>query len=416
MIKNKFIKNASVLVSSTAISQGLAIISLPILTRIYTPHDFSILAVYISIVTIISVASGLCLEYAIPLPKSERIAAALFLLSVISVFLFSLILCFIIIFLYDLILSFERNIIGDYVFLLPVGLLFLGLYNVFQYWFNRKKSFNLIAKTRIYQSFLGNLLKINFGYFISLSSAGLLFGQLITQSAGVFVYGYFILKNDLNNFRKIKIKILKLAFLKYRKFPQFTTIELLASSVNTQFPLILVASLSSNSEAGYLMIALQFISAPISLIGGAISQVYFSEAPQKYRNNELKDFTQKIMTKLMLLSIIPFLLIAIFSPILLPFFLGENWHRSGYLISCLVPCFLMQFITSPVSTCLYVLNRQKTAFLLQFYGLFIRIGFVVYAGIYFEKYIGEAYAIAGFLFYLLYAIVVLRVLSKLAKK
>ncbi|MFH4122330.1 translocase, partial [Acinetobacter baumannii] len=60
-----FLKAVSVLVGGTAFAQGLAIIALPFITRLYSPSDFSIFAVYASILGILTVASCLRFEIAI---------------------------------------------------------------------------------------------------------------------------------------------------------------------------------------------------------------------------------------------------------------------------------------------------------------------------------------------------------------
>ena len=87
--KNKFVQRVGVLVGGTAIGQLINILTLPILTRLYSPEAFSVLAVYVSALALLTVVSGMCFEYAIPLPKSDRIAAALLLLAITSVLVFT---------------------------------------------------------------------------------------------------------------------------------------------------------------------------------------------------------------------------------------------------------------------------------------------------------------------------------------
>ena len=58
-----------VLVGGTAFAQAIAVLALPLLTRLYTPDDFSVLAVYAALLGIISVVACLRLEIAIPMPN-----------------------------------------------------------------------------------------------------------------------------------------------------------------------------------------------------------------------------------------------------------------------------------------------------------------------------------------------------------
>lgn len=66
-----FLKTVSILAGGTAFSQLLAILVLPILTRLYTPNDFSVLAVYLAILGILTSINCLRIEIAIPLPKKR---------------------------------------------------------------------------------------------------------------------------------------------------------------------------------------------------------------------------------------------------------------------------------------------------------------------------------------------------------
>ena len=69
--KSEFSQNVLTLMTGTTLAQAIPIIISPILTRIYTPEDFGLLALFLSITNIIgSVANGRY-ELAIMLPKKN---------------------------------------------------------------------------------------------------------------------------------------------------------------------------------------------------------------------------------------------------------------------------------------------------------------------------------------------------------
>ena len=82
--KDQFVKATAVLVSGTALAHGITALSLPVLSRLYTPTDFSVLAVFSSILAIIAVAACLRFEIAIAIPQSEEEALGLLILALIS--------------------------------------------------------------------------------------------------------------------------------------------------------------------------------------------------------------------------------------------------------------------------------------------------------------------------------------------
>ena len=84
-------RNILVLASGTTLAQSIPIAVSPILTRIFSPEDFGILAVYIAIVTILSVVVTGRYEQAIMLPKSQRDAVHIVILSMFIALIFSLI-------------------------------------------------------------------------------------------------------------------------------------------------------------------------------------------------------------------------------------------------------------------------------------------------------------------------------------
>ena len=411
--RNKFVQRVGVLVSGTAIGQLIAILALPILTRLYNPEAFSILAVYVSVLALLTVVSGMCFEYAIPLPKSDRIAAALFLLAITSVLVFTGLTTLAVVLIPNVFNTLTDNKINQYLWLLPMGVFSVGMYNALQYWSTRNKKFGLIARTRVTQSLSGTSLKLGSGFLFNGGVLGLIFGQLLSQGAGFLSLGRSLLKNDFKVFRAIKPKYIYLALKRYDQFPKFTSLEVFANTAGIQIPIILIAYYAVDSEAGHMMIAMQLLAAPIGMISGAVSQVYLAESADMFRQGSLKEFTKKTIKNLAKIAFFPCLLIAIIAPIFIPYLLGSQWSRTGILISWMIPWFLMQFITSPVSTSLYVTNNQKLAFFLQLIGVIVRVGLVYIAVLFMNERIGEFYAISGFIFYSIYLIVVLNIINKI---
>ena len=400
------------LVGGTAMGQLIAILSLPVLTRIYEPETFSILAVYTSTLSLITVIACMRLEIAIPLPKSERMAAALCVLAIISVFVFTLLSSLVVIFLPNLFNKLTDNKISQFLWLIPMGVFAVGMYNALQYWSTRNKKFGLISKTRVTQSLSGTSIKLGAGYLIGGWTAGLIFGQLMSQGAGFISLGSSLIKNDWNVFKKLKPIYFKIALKRYKNFPKYSTWEAFANTGGIQIPIILIAYYAAGTEAGYLMIAMQLLSAPMSLIGSSVAQVYLAEGAERYHKGELKTFTRKTVLNLAKIAVLPLVFAAIVSPFLMPYLLGDGWQRTGILISWMAPWFFMQFITSPVSMSLHITGNQKIAFLLQLIGFLFRVGSVLLAAAYHTDYIGEFYAISGVVFYSLYLLVVLNILNK----
>lgn len=407
-----FIKAVSILVGGTAIGQLIAILALPILTRLYDPQSFSVLAVYTSTMSLLTVIACMRLEIAIPLPKENRTAAALFVLAIISVLFFSLLSGLLLIVFSGIFNELTNYKLSQYLWLIPVGVFIIGIYNALQYWSTRKKKFKLISKTRITQSLSGTSVKLSAGYFLGATTTGLIFGQLLAQGAGFLSLFLSLIRNDWQTFKNLKLIHLRVVLRRYKKFPKYSTLEAFMNAGSYHLPILLIAYYAAEAEAGYLMISIQLLLIPMSLFGSAISQVYLVEGASKFHQNELKKFTYDTILNLVKIIFFPLLFVAIFSPFLIPYLLGQDWSRTGILISWMVPWFFMQFISSPVSMLLHITGNQKIALILQFFGLVLRVGGILLAVKFINKYLGEVYAISGLLFYVIYLFVVLYVISK----
>ena len=140
--RNSFVRNSSLLVGGTLTAQILLVAASPILTRLYSPSDFGLLGVYTSMLAITLLLSSLRFDIAIPLPEEDVEAANLVALSLIIVVLVSLIiLVFILVFRNIIAQILGLPLLTGYLFLLPLGTLIGGAYNVLSAGLCEQKNF-----------------------------------------------------------------------------------------------------------------------------------------------------------------------------------------------------------------------------------------------------------------------------------
>lgn len=394
-----FLKAVSVLVGGTAFAQGLALIALPFITRLYSPAEFSIFAVYASILGILTVASCLRFEIAIPIPSEEKEAATLVVLALISNLIISILIGLVIwLFHTEIITLLKQPSFNQIIWLIPIGVFFSGIYTALQYWATRKKNFTTIARTRVIQSVSGVATQIILGIW-GAAALGLVFGQIIKVSAGIGKLAKsFWLEANLY-IKNITVKQLCMVFRKNDQFPKYSTLDSLANSAGAQLPIIIIAALALGSEAGFLMIAMQVMAVPIQLIGGAVSQVYLAHAPAAVEENTITQYTITILENLFKYGVSSLIFIGLVSPVLAKYVFGQEWSDVGLLISWMIPWFAFQLIASPISMIMHIANKQRQMLLLTCTGFILRLG-MLYGQFYLNpSYLLEAYAISGGIFY-----------------
>lgn len=360
---NSAIKDVSFVAGGTAISQAIAILMLPVLSRIYTPDNFGIAAVFASAVTILSGISGLRYYLAIPLPKSERYANAVIILSLIIQFVFSLLLClFLIITDFNFFTKIRLEGLYQYRYLVPIGVFLIGLYVTFTQWAIRSKSFSTIGKTKISQSIAGNVAKVILG-LLDLKPLGLLLGEIISRASGITTL-YKGIVSTRGVPKTTKRDILRVA-AKYRNFPLFDIWTAFLNTAGYHLVPYLILMFFDSQTTGYFSMAFTLMAVPGALIGTAIGQVFLQKAASAHNSGNLKELVFKTYLTLLRLSLFPILLLSILSPTIFSVILGKQWADAGVYAMLLGPWVMIMFIQSPLSNIFSILGLQKQGLLLE---------------------------------------------------
>lgn len=404
-----FVRAVSVLVGGTVVAHGISALILPIVTRLYTPHEFSMLAVFSSLAAIISVSSCLRFDVAVALPEDDGDAANVLALAITCAALISAVLAILVLGAPGSVATWlNQPDLAPYLWLLPLGVLFASSHSALQFWFVRRKAFHSIARTRIVQSSIAGGTQVGSGS-AGLGPLGLIAGLVLNHGAGCIGLGYRLVSLERQLLGSISWNRIRGMFGAYAMFPKFSTFEALSNSAGIQLPIIMIAALAVGPEAGYLLLAMQVMQIPTALIGTAIGQVYISRAPDEFRAGRLGDFTADVFGGLVKSGVGPLIFVGIASPSVFAILFGIEWGRAGNLVSWMTPWFVMQFLAVPISMALHVTGRQRTALVLQLLGLAFRVTTVFGASKLAVGAISEVYALSGFVFYLLYLVVVLRV-------
>jgi len=401
-----FLRSAAILLSGTAAAHLITALALPILTRLYTPADFSTLAVFSSMLFILSSVACLRLEITIPMPKKDAQAFRLLILSIGGLGVFLTILSIIVLIVPEHALEIMGlSAISPYTGLLALGVLCTGGFSIFQNWFVRRKKFWLIARSKIIQSIASAAAQI---ILFSAGASGLLLGFMLNHAMGCIALGYCFVKQGRIFLNR---KRLPATLYLYKNFPKYSTWEALANNMAIQAPIIMIAALAPKEEAGYLFLAMSIIQAPMSLFGNAAAQVYLSHAPAHFQKKHLGQFSIDVLCGLFKVGVGPLLALGIVSPVLISIVFGHEWERAGWLITWMTPWFIFQFLASPISMGIHVAGRLKSAFALQILGLSLRIMSIVISSIFFPTFVSESYAISGAVFYLFYLYIILQIVK-----
>ncbi len=407
-----FLRSVGVLVAGTAFGHVITAAALPLATRLYSPTDFSTLALFAGIVSIIGSAACLRFDIAIPMPEADVDAIGLLALSMAAAVVVSLSAAALAALGASWLASGNpaQAALAQWIWLLPIGIFSVASYAAFQGYLVREKAFPLLAKARVAQSAMSASAQLSLGW-LGVGPGGLLISNILYGAASFPWLAWRVIRANAHRIRALTSTQLRGLAASYKRFPQFSTLESLANSASIQLPVILIAAVAAGPEAGFLLLAMQVMQVPMAVIGSAVGQVYLSQAPTAHREGRLGPFTAAVLISLMRTGTGPLLFAAIVAPLAFPLLFGAPWERAGWLVSWMVPWFLMQFLASPVSMALHVTGHQSVALKLQVIGLVVRVGAVVAAAEWAPEQLGEVYALSGLVFYAAYLGTVLRITS-----
>jgi len=351
--------------TGTTIAQAIPIAISPILTRLYSPEDFGLFALFISITSIFgSIANGRY-ELAIMLPEKDEDAINIFALGFIITSVISLILFIIVLLFNDYISSLlNNNEIRIWLYFVPIVVFFTGLYNILNYFNNRQKKYRDLAKATIIKSIVTATIQLSVG-LIKSGVSGLIGGQI----GSYFVANTKLLKNILKDkvlMSKItRVKIIALA-KRYKNFPRYSMWAILANSLAQNFTNILISSIYSVTTLGFYSLVQRILGMPSTLIGNSIGQVYFQEATKEKQETgkTIKTFISTVK-KLIIIGLPIFGVLFFIVEDLFAIVFGEEWKIAGMYAKIVIPLFFIRFIVVSVSNTNNIFELQKLALVWQ---------------------------------------------------
>ena len=107
--QSEFSQNVLTLMTGSTLSQSIPIAISPILTRIYTPEDFGVYAIFLAIVTILGTIISGRYELAIMLPKKDEDAINIFALGLVITICLTVLTTILVITFNDYIVNLSNN-------------------------------------------------------------------------------------------------------------------------------------------------------------------------------------------------------------------------------------------------------------------------------------------------------------------
>lgn len=375
---SSFVNNIFIMSSAPIVTQMISFVLMPIIARLYSPNLFGLFNVFASLIGPLLSFSNLGYHHAIVLPKKDQDAVVLVYGNLAISIIVSIFILFIVLLIPESI-WFNLNIhsLRKFWWTIPVTILLHGVNISFSGWNQRKTNYNVIAASRVLNAIVNKGYLIIFGLAGYATTGSLILGSLIGVAAMTLLQMSFFSKKTLffSRYKEV-ISTLK----KYKKFPLFIMSSDLVYRITSAVIFILLVSYFSETVAGYYGMAIMITAVPSILIGTSIGEVFYQKAATEKNAENSNEIYIQLFSKLVKISIFPFIILAIISNELFIIFLGAEWQQAGIYTQILCFQMFIAFIMSPILSLAKVYNKQEYSLIEQILILIMSLAAIIIGG------------------------------------
>lgn len=378
--KSSFFVSVFKVGSGQLIAQLLAVVSIPILSRIYNDVAYGDAAMITSTAAILIHFSTLGLNSAVMKPQDDEESKTVFT----TAFLVNLSICSLFTAVCAVLFSKFKifDVSGSYhtaLFLMWLYTIFFANSSLLTVYANRKGAYNKL----FFNPIIGAVAQ--FAVAIPLGLAGLGYkGFIITYIVQNLSICLHLMWKDLPFARHYGFSDFKRVMREYKDYVLFQYPSNFVGNVAIEYPTQYLGHIFNTQQLGGYSLCVRVMKYPIRLIAAPISTVYFRTATLYHREGKnLAEFTYKMISKILLISLVPVALFILVSEPVFAFVLGENWRDAGALAAFLVIQYVLLFCSQTTSYCRVSIDRQKMNLFISFVRLFVAmlscvLGYVIF--------------------------------------
>jgi len=403
-VKSEYAQNVLTLMSGTTIAQAIPVAVTPILTRIYSPAEFGLFAVYMALISIGAMIATGRLEMAVLIARKDSDALRLAFISFIVSGVFSILTLLMIALLGEWIAAFSgQPEMLRWLYIVPFSIFLFSVYKVLLHWLNRKKHYELMSRNRVIQSGSIAALQVAVGQTAKVS-AGLAVADCLGRALALLLI-----------FRRIKATVKLPDFnlarhyaliRRYRKFPFLGSPASLLNVLSLQMPYMLIPAIFTSAVAGMYFLVFRVLMLPIALIGESMMEVFRSRAMEDLKEHgTCRPLFIKTLLSLVVIGLPPTLLLILFGREIFAFVFGEDWREAGIYATILAPMALFRLVCAPLGGVLFIREKLNLILLLQsFFFLMVALSLILGWMQQDPVYLVSFLSVSGCLFYLLQAL------------
>ena len=362
----------------------LGIMSMPVLSRVYEPEAFGLLAVFTALTLQIMPVLSWRYAVALPLTRSTGEALNLVVLSFALIFVSALVVAVCLWFFSENLLTWLKaeNLLSVW-WLIPIGAVIMAAFDLLLFWSTGMRAYGKVAQAQFIMSCVGESCKIGLGA-IGWTSLGLLSGYLVSQISG----SMFLVRQLKYSFRHygkaVRFSRICVVAKRYLGFPLYRFPSQILLGLATQLPILFIAALYDPATTGQFALAMTALSLPLNLIGRTMAQAYYGEVSNVRKDPKLVwEISVSVQRRLIFLGIPFAIFLSLYAESIFSIVFGDRWSMAGRFTEIFSFVLMFQVTSAPL---LQIENLMEKKMLFVCFNIFRISGivFVYYLGAYFD--------------------------------
>lgn len=349
------------LMAASALAQVVPLLLGPWLTRLYSPEQWGVYTAFAAAAAAVATVVSARYEFALPLAPDEQTALALLRLC-LRIFCIVVGVCALTTAVW--LWAAEPSIWAWW----PLAVAALGAVQVLSMWATRQEQFQALASGRFVQHGGGAVLQWLAG-LAGLGAVGLVWGPVLAAWAAVALLAARPPAGGWRALVRLPVWGADLATVarQYRQFPLLNTPHAFLGAVQDAVVVALLVAWSGEVAAGLWGLALRYLKAPATWVGGAVSQVLY---PRLCRSEpeQARLLVHQTVGALALLGLLIAAGVMAAGPSVFAWAFGEPWREAGELARALGPYVAAHFVASPLAVVTMAWGAQAWALRLALWG------------------------------------------------
>ncbi|MBO4371057.1 MAG: oligosaccharide flippase family protein [Paludibacteraceae bacterium] len=360
VVSQAFVRHAATLITGNAVGQLIAFAAYLVLCRLYSPDDFGLFNLFLSIGGFLAFFSTCSFHYAIVLPANDKYGMACLRICLCINLIFSM-LC-------TLVCGFGNNLIAtqfgapQLARYLPWMGLFVctyGLWSTLNYWYIRTQKFRWIAGYQVGQATVTSAAKISCAAYPTATTphGGLITGTLIGQTLSVIIAAFGLRNHWLQHVTTSRTTLL-VCVRKYSNFLKFTFPKDLVNYLGGNLPILLLAAYFPIEMIGFYGMATALSMRPVNLLVNSFYQSLYQRCTELFNQQRSLKFLFRLFGKGAVIAIPAFVVLYFVLPPLVQILLGDGWQESARLLQLMLPWLACTLLCNPFDFLADIFSKQ----------------------------------------------------------